>query len=89
MWAAPSSSMSNKEDRETLLGLVPTDRVELVRMDRFQPENILEALQRLEDQEDTTLYLFPAGFAGSELAVRWAFRRKGSSLVHVEQMDVQ
>ena len=75
-----------QEDRETLLGLVPTDRVELVRMDRLQSENILEALHRLEDQEDTTLYLFPAGFVGSELAVRWAFRRKGSSLVHVEQV---
>lgn len=78
---------ANKKDPQPLLGFVPTDRVELARVDRFQPETILEALQRIEDNRDTVLYLFPGGFAGTELAVRWAFRRKGASLVQVEQID--
>ena len=76
----------NQEDRDTLLGYVPTDRVELVRVDRYQPETILAALQHIEKKADTALYLFPAGCSGCELAVRWAYRRNGSSLVQVEQM---
>jgi electron transfer flavoprotein alpha subunit len=78
---------ANKEDRHKLLGLVPTDRVELARVNRFQPETILDALQRIEDNADTVLYLFPGGFRGSEITVRWAFRRKGASLVQVEQIE--
>ena len=77
---------SNQEDRDTLLGYVPTDCVELVRVGRYQPETILTALQHIEETADTALYLFPAGFSGCELAVRWAYRRNGSSLVQVEQM---
>ena len=77
---------TRKEERHSLVSLAPTQAVELVRIDRYTPETVLEALQRLESPEDTQLYLFPAGFAGAELAVRWAFRRQGSSLVQVEQM---
>jgi len=77
---------TDKEDRAALLGCVPTDCVELVRVDRYQPETILAALQHIEDKSDTALYLFPPGFSGADLAVRWAFRRKGSSLVQVEQV---
>ena len=87
--ANPASTIlfyANHEDRHSLPGLVPTECAEFVRIDRCQPETILEALQRIEDKEDTSLYLFPAGFAGAELAVRWAFRQKGSSLVQVEQV---
>jgi len=80
---------TNRERRDTLLGVVPTACVELVRVDRYQPETILAALQHSEDKEDKKdigLYLFPPGVAGADLAVRWAFRRKGSSLVQVEQV---
>ena len=85
--AVPSFFMQTQEDRQPLLGLVPTNRVELACVDRFQPETILDALQRIEDKRDTDLYLFPSGFVGTEIAVRWAFRRKGASLVQVEQID--
>ncbi len=74
---------SPEENRNDLLRLVPTESVKLVCIARYQPENILEALQAVEKEEETDLYLFPSGHAGSELAVRWAFRAKGSSLVHV------
>jgi electron transfer flavoprotein alpha subunit len=77
---------ANAADRNELLGHVPTDRVELVRIDRPAAETMLNALAHLEAEKDTALYLFPTGFAGAELAVRWAFRRQGSSLVQVEQM---
>ncbi len=78
---------SKKEEKNTLLDLVPTESVELVRVARYQPENILEALQTVENAEKTHLYLFPSGFAGSEIAVRWACRMKGSSLVQVKQIE--
>ena len=77
---------TDKEDRGVLLGCVPTDCVELVRVACYQPETILAALQHVEDKADTGLYFFPSGFSGADLAVRWAFRRKGSSLVQVEQV---
>jgi len=78
---------AKKEDKKALLGLVPTESVELVRVARYQPENILEALQTVENAEKPHLYLFPSGFAGSEIAVRWGFRLKGSSLVQVQQIE--
>ena len=78
---------SKKEEKNALLGLVPTESVELVRVARYQPENILEALQTVENTEKTDLYLFPSGYAGSEIAVRWACRMKGSSLVQVKQIE--
>ena len=78
---------SKKEEKNALLGLVPTESVELVRVARYQPENILEALQTVENAEKTDLYLFPSGFAGSELAVRWACRMKGSCLVRVKLIE--
>ncbi|MBW2514758.1 MAG: electron transfer flavoprotein subunit alpha/FixB family protein, partial [Deltaproteobacteria bacterium] len=63
------------------------ESVELVRITRYQPENILEALTTLERRERAHLYLFPSGFAGCEIAVRLAFRMKGSSLVQVKRID--
>ena len=78
---------SEKEQKDALLRLVPTESVELIRITRYQPENILEALTKLKQEEMTQLYLFPSGFAGSEMAVRLAFRMRGSSLVQVKQID--
>ena len=78
---------SKKEEKNALLGLVPTESVQLVRVARYQPENILAALQTVEIAAKTHLYLFPSGFAGSEIAVRWACRMGGSSLVQVKQIE--
>jgi electron transfer flavoprotein alpha subunit len=78
---------SKKEQKNAFLGRVPTESVKLVRVAGYQPENILEALQTVENAEKTHLYLFPSGFAGSEIAVRWACRMKGSSLVGVKQIE--
>ncbi len=78
---------SKKEQRDVLLRLVPTESVKLVRITRYQPENILKALTTMEQDEKAQLYLFPSGFAGSEIAVRLACRLKGSSLVQVKQIE--
>lgn len=78
---------SKKEEKDTLLRLVPTESVELVRITHYQPENVLEALKTVEYREVADLYVFPSSFAGSEIAVRLAFRMKGSSLVQVKQIE--
>ncbi len=78
---------SREEQKDALLGLVPTASAQLVRINRYQPENVLEALETLEKGERTHLYVFPSGFEGSEIAVRLAFRLKGSSLVQVKQIE--
>lgn len=77
---------SKKEEKNALLRLVFTDSVELVRITRYQPENILEALETVEHSETAQLYLFPSGFAGSEIAGRLACRMKGSSLVQAQHI---
>ena len=80
---------TKKEQKKELLGLVPTESVRLVSVASYQPENILGALETVEHKEEAHLYVFPSGYAGSEMAVRWAFRMKGSSLVHVKQIECQ
>ena len=78
---------SREEQKDALLGLAPTASVQLVRLACYQPENVLEALENLEKEEKAHLYVFPSGFEGSEIAVRLAFRLKGSSLVQVKQIE--
>ena len=78
---------SKKRQRDVLLRLVPTESVALVRITRYQPENILKALTTMEQDKKAQLYLFPSGSAGSEIAVRLACRLKGSSLVQVKQIE--
>ena len=46
---------TSSENKDTLLGLVPTGRVDLVRIDRYQPETILAALEHIEEREDNRL----------------------------------
>lgn len=78
---------SQKEQKNELIGLVPTASVKLVNVVRYQPESILEALVTIEKGEEAHLYVFPSGYWGSELSVRLAFRMKGSSLVQVNQIE--
>lgn len=79
---------SKKMAKDALLKHVPTESVTLVRVSGCQPEILLKALETMEKGEKIHLYLFPSGFAGSELAVRWAYRKKGASLVQVKQVGL-
>jgi electron transfer flavoprotein alpha subunit len=76
-----------KKQKNELLSLVPTASVKLVSVARYQPENILEALVTIENGAQAHLYLFPSDYGGAELAVRLAFRMKGSSLVQVNHIE--
>jgi electron transfer flavoprotein alpha subunit len=78
---------STDDKREELLSWVSTATVKLVRVGRFQAEDRLAALQQIENPGDTPLYLFPSGIMGSELAVRWAWRCKGSSLTNARRIE--
>jgi electron transfer flavoprotein alpha subunit len=75
------------ESKKVLMNLVPTASATFVRVASYRPETILKALQTVEKTERAHLYVFPGGFAGSEIAVRWACRIKGSSLTQVKQIE--
>jgi electron transfer flavoprotein alpha subunit len=75
------------ESKNALMNLVPTASATFVRVASYQPETILKALQIVEKTEKAHLYVFPGGFAGSEIVVRWAWRIKGSSLTQVKRIE--
>lgn len=78
------------DDRKTeLIANSPTVCLKLVKVARYQPENVLEILKQLELNSGADLYLFPGDFAGSELSVRFAYRMAGSSLVAVNKLELE
>lgn len=77
------------DKKSELIANSPTSSLKLIKVKRYQPENVLESLKQLEQNKDTDLYLFPSDFAGSELAVRFAYRMGGSSLVTVNTMEIE
>lgn len=75
--------------KSELIGNSPTPNIKLIKVSRYQPENILAILKQLELNEDVDLYLFPSDFTGSELSVRFGYRMEGSSLVSVNKIDIK
>lgn len=78
----------NPELKNTLTTLAPISPVQLVRINRYQPETVLAVLQEMESVKETDIYLFPGNYAGSELAARFACRFNGSSLNAVDQAEL-
>jgi len=78
--------VTKEADPSFALNQAPTDNVERVRVGDYHPETILKGLQKLEAAGDTDLYLFPFGVLADEVAVRWACRINGSSLVQVKSI---
>lgn len=76
-----------EEKKAELIANSPTPSLTLVKVDRYQPEQILKIIQQLEVNKNTELYLFPGDFAGSECPVRLAYRLGGSSLVAVNKIE--
>jgi electron transfer flavoprotein alpha subunit len=74
--------------KENLVASAPTTPVQLVRINRYQPETVLAVLQQIETGKKADIYLFPGSFAGRELAVRFACRVNGSSLVAVDRLEL-
>lgn len=77
-------SESEEQARE-IVRYLSTDTV-LIRAKYYQPEWILESLCSLMNQED--IYIFGQDYAGAELVVRAAARKKGSSVVAVHDLTV-
>lgn len=80
---------SEDDKKEELIANSPTAYLKLIKVERYQPENVLEILKQLGLNNDTDLYLFPSDFAGSELSVRFAYRMGGTSLVAVNKIDLE
>jgi electron transfer flavoprotein alpha subunit len=76
------------ELKNTLTTLAPICPVQLVRINRYQPETVLAVLQEMESGKETDIYLFPGNYAGSELAARFACRVNGSSLIAVDRVEL-
>lgn len=74
--------------KENLIALAPINAVQLVRINRYQAETVLAVLQEIEAGKEADIYLFPGNFAGRELAVRFACRVNGSSLVAVDRLEL-
>lgn len=74
---------------EDQVGDWPFMNIHLIKIKHYQPETILAVLQELEETSPADLYLFSADMAGNELAVRFAWRLKGSSLVAAEKLARQ
>jgi electron transfer flavoprotein alpha subunit len=76
------------ERKAELVANAPTVNVKLIKVARYQPENVLACIKQLESNVDTDLYLFPSDFAGKELCVRFAYRISGSSLAAVSKFEI-
>jgi electron transfer flavoprotein alpha subunit len=80
---------SDNDRKAELIANSPSAFIKLVKVERYQPENFLEALKRLEHNEGTDVYLFPGDFAGNELSVRFAYRMAGSSLTAANKIELE
>jgi electron transfer flavoprotein alpha subunit len=74
---------------DALLPLVATPSAVLVRIARYQPEQVLEILEELAPRLGAGLYLFGDDLAGRELAVRLARRLGGTSLAGVTAFHLE
>lgn len=79
----------NRENKKDVIDNSPTKDVCLIKIERYQPESILEILSQLTSQDEADLYLFGSNFAGNELAVRFGYRVSGSSLVGVNKINLR
>ena len=75
-------------NKEKITSDLPFQVICLVKIKHYQPELILDILTEFEKNNPADIYLFSGDFSGNELAVRFARRFKGSSLVAVENIAV-
>ena len=72
-----------------LKSCLPFKTIRMVKVKHYQPELILNILETSEGGSPADIYLFPGDWAGNELAARFAWRLKGSSLVAVEEITIE
>lgn len=78
---------ADEKTEDKITSSLPFRVICLVKIKRYQPELILDILTELEKTSPADIYLFPGDLSGNELAVRFAWRLKGSSLVAVEKIE--
>jgi electron transfer flavoprotein alpha subunit len=64
----------------------PTKDVILAKIEKYQPEYILDILEILNSKYKIDIYLFPNNYMGNELSVRLAYRLNGSSLISIKSL---
>jgi len=79
----------DERDRVRLVGLAPTRAVRLVRTATRRPDRIVETLAALATNEQTELFLFAGGAAGTEMATRVACRAGGAVLTDALSIEVR
>lgn len=80
---------AEEQKAEDIINRLPFKTFKMVRIKHYQPEIILTILQELEIGSPAQIYIFPGDSSGNELAVRFAWRLNGSSLVAVEKITIQ
>lgn len=78
---------SDEASKDHFIRLAPTIKTHLIRVTRYQPEVILDALAAYFKQHTVDLVLFSSDYAGVELSARLAYRLKGSSMMGVEKVE--
>jgi len=79
---------NNSAAKLKLTAETPTSLLHLIEINNYEAETVLSILAELEKPNPADLYLFPGDYAGSELAVRFAYRLGGSSLAAVESLQM-
>jgi electron transfer flavoprotein alpha subunit len=78
---------SDEESKDQFIRQAPTINTLLIRVARYQPEVILDALVAHFKQHAVDLLLFSSEYAGVELSARLAYRLNGSSMMGVDQIE--
>ena len=74
-------------NKEQIIQNCPLEKIKLIKVNKYQPENYLKIINQIEADNNIDLYIFSSDLAGNELSVRVAFRLGGSSLVAVNQIS--
>lgn len=77
---------ADNQTASELKACLPFKTVKMVKIKHYQPELILNILEESECGSPAEIYIFPGDCSGNELAARFAWRLKGSSLVAVEKI---
>lgn len=75
------------DDKQQLAEMAPTKSVIFVIVDHYDPEKVMDFLERTAGMKD--IYLFGSGYSGVELAVRLGKRLDGSSIVGAVSLSGQ
>lgn len=77
----------SKKDVSDYLSICPTEYVDLLYLERYQPEEALALLEEYHSNNKKECYLFPCAYYSQELSPRLAHRLNGSSVIFAESIE--